>query len=164
MPGHVAGKIGIGATRNVVIRNCSLHITEDRIRGDLDHIHNLVVISITYIDGDCYISLNSIRNSLFARTCLMSRTAYKGMKIEWYEDECSWQLSQPIRPVKEVAAPAKKKSAPLVNRFQMLGLDGDDSEDAGDDNESDNATATSEMTKLSINRRTPWDAASTVAA
>jgi hypothetical protein len=73
LPGHVAGKIGIGATRNLIIRRCGSQHTEEAIRDDLEHIHNLVVISINFAGGDCYIRTNSVHNAMFARTCMMSR-------------------------------------------------------------------------------------------
>ena len=120
----------LGATRNLLLRGIHPDITEQRIRDDLDHIHNIVVISVAFKDGDAYISLNSINNSLFARTCMMSRVTYKGMKIEWYPDECS----QPLPKVqyaskdtrKENLAPQPKKHGSAMNRFHMLNLDGDD--------------------------------------
>ena len=119
-----------GATRNVIVRGIHPSITEERIREDLDHIHNLVVISISFKHGDAYISLNSINNALFARTCMMSRAAYKGMKIEWYSDECSKPLQEILHAPKKVkqAAPQPKKFASAMNRFQMLNMDGTESD------------------------------------
>lgn len=73
LPGHVANKIGNGATRNIVIRRCNLTITEKMIREDLDHIHNIVVLKVEFIGGSCYIGTNSVHNALFARTCMISR-------------------------------------------------------------------------------------------
>ena len=73
LPGHVANKIGIGATRNLVIRRCDAKHTEESVRDDLEHIHNLVVIRVTFADGNCCISTNSVHNAMFARTCMMSR-------------------------------------------------------------------------------------------
>lgn len=73
LPGHVANKVGIGATRNLVIYNCSPKHTEEKIREDLEHIHNLIVIKVTFSGGNCYISTNSVHNAMFARTCMMSR-------------------------------------------------------------------------------------------
>jgi len=74
LPGHVANKISIGATRNLVIRNRTPKHTEDAIRDDLEHIHNLVVISVLIDGQNVYVSTNSVHNSMFARTCMMSRT------------------------------------------------------------------------------------------
>jgi hypothetical protein len=41
------------------------------------------VLDIYFRGGDALISTNSIHNALFARTCMMSRTAYKGLRIDW---------------------------------------------------------------------------------
>ena len=126
-----------GATRNVIVRGIHPSITEERIREDLDHIHNLVVISISFKFGDAYISLNSINNALFARTCMMSRATYKGMKIEWYSDECSQPLPKMQHPRKKAkqAAPQPKKFASTMNRFQMLNTDGTENDSEETDEE-----------------------------
>jgi hypothetical protein len=73
LPGHVANKIAIGATRNLVIQNRSPKHTEEMIRDDLEHIHNLVVINVSFSGQNAYISTNSVHNAMFARTCMMSR-------------------------------------------------------------------------------------------
>lgn len=73
LPGHVASKIGSGASRNLVIHRCDPRLTEAAIRDDLEHIHNLVVIKVELMGGNCYIKTNSVHNALFARTCMMSR-------------------------------------------------------------------------------------------
>lgn len=121
----MANKIGIGATRNLIIRNVHPNITAERIREDLDHIHNLIVIDISFQNGNVHVSLNSVHNSLFSRTCMMSRAVYKGMRIEWYADECAQPLPKmPQPPKKENVAQPMKKVSTTVNRFQMLNLDG----------------------------------------
>lgn len=71
LPGHVAHKIYGGATRNFVIRNIGLKHTENSIRDDLDHIHNLVVIKLTFKGQDVHVSTNSVHNAIIARTCMM---------------------------------------------------------------------------------------------
>lgn len=68
---QVANKVGIGATRNLVIRNASPKHTEEMIREDLEHIHNLVVISVRVTGASVHISTNSVHNAMFARTCMM---------------------------------------------------------------------------------------------
>jgi hypothetical protein len=88
----VSNKIAGGATRNLVVRGVAGKLTAAQIRDHLDHIHNLVVVDISFQNGDAYISTNSIHNALFARTCMMSRTAYKGLRIEYYPDECAAPL------------------------------------------------------------------------
>ena len=156
LPGHVANKIGIGATRNMVIRNANPNITEDRIRDDLDHIHNLIIIGIVFKSGDIFIELNSVHNSLFARTCMMSRAAYKGMRIEWYPDECAQPLPRPhisARKENVASSPAKKATAP-VNRFQML-MDG--TEDGSSEDEDHAGTTLSDFSNLNINARSSWN-------
>ncbi|EEH19699.2 hypothetical protein PABG_01958 [Paracoccidioides brasiliensis Pb03] len=134
LPGHVAGKLANGASRNLVIRSVHPNLTEARIRGDLEHIHNLIVIDITFERGNAYISTNSVHNALFARTCMMSRLAYKGMKIEYYPDECAGPLPKVQYVPKKVApAPPVRKAAPMTNRFQMLNMDGEDDSEEEDD-------------------------------
>lgn len=63
----------MGATRNLVIRKCSPMHTEEAIRDDLEHIHNLVVVRVSFDGQNTYISTNSVHNAIFARTCMMSR-------------------------------------------------------------------------------------------
>ena len=71
LPGHVANQIGMGATRNMVVRSANTRHTEESIRDDLEHIHNLVVIYVRFTGRDAHISTNSVHNSMFARTCMM---------------------------------------------------------------------------------------------
>ena len=163
LPGHVANKIGIGATRNLVIRNVHSNVTEERLREDLDHIHNLVVIDIIFQSANVYLQLNSIHNSLFARSCMMSRSTYKGMKIEWYPDECAQPLPKPSSiPNKENKPPSPtKKPGVMINRFEMLNLDGDSTQSSSE--EDDESAILQDLSKLHINRSSAWNAP-TVAA
>lgn len=163
LPGHVANKIGIGATRNLIIRNVHPNITEERLREDLDHIHNLIIIDITFQGVDAYLQLNSIHNSLFARTCMMSRAGYKGMKIEWYPDECAQPLPkiQYLSKKENMVPPPAKKANAMMNRFQMLNLDGDGTEDGSE--EDNEATILSDISSMHISHSSPWNA-HTVAA
>ncbi|EPE30191.1 hypothetical protein GLAREA_12914 [Glarea lozoyensis ATCC 20868] len=126
LPGHVANKITIGATRNLVIQNRTPKHTEELIRDHLEHIHNLIVIKIGFRDQNVHISTNSVHNAMFARTCLMSRAIYKGSKIEWDEDECAAPLERPQQFQRENTVPKKKKEAPRMNRFQLLHTDDDE--------------------------------------
>ena len=104
---------------------------EPQIRNDMEHIHNLVIIDVRVRSGDAYISMNSVHNALFARTCMMSRKEYKGCKIEFFPDECDVPLPpgqakrQYSRKVSGQSEPVKKK-APITNRFDMLNIDGTD--------------------------------------
>ncbi|THC90822.1 hypothetical protein EYZ11_009708 [Aspergillus tanneri] len=130
LPPFVRAKINNGASRNLVIYNVNPNITEWLIRKDLEHIHNLIVVSVKFKNRNAYISTNSVHNALFARSCMMSRLTYKGMKIAFYHDECSSPLPKaPSGPKKEAQGLLKKPPAP--NRFQLLSLadeDGSDSE------------------------------------
>lgn len=66
----------------------------------------------------------------------MSRAVYKGMKIEWYPDECAQPLPKVQHvPKKESVPVTSKKLNPMVNRFQMLNMDG--TEDGSEDDEDD---------------------------
>ncbi|KAH8596845.1 hypothetical protein B0O99DRAFT_618775 [Bisporella sp. PMI_857] len=138
LPSHVANKVSIGATRNLIIRNRTPRHTEDSIRNDLEHIHNLVVIKIAFMGQNIYVSTNSVHNSMFARTCLMSRVLYKGSKIDWDVDECAKPLVTPERPHSKVVAVQKKETS-LMNRFQLLNMDttGDGSSDTNDGDDDD---------------------------
>ncbi|KAK3703801.1 hypothetical protein LTR37_014247 [Vermiconidia calcicola] len=122
---HISNKIANGATRNIVVHSAvEKGFTESQIRADMDHIHNLIIIDISFRNGSAYVSMNSIHNALFARTCMMSRTTYKGCKIEFVRDECDIPL--PVRsfaPKNLAPEPAKKKAA-ITNRFDMLNMDG----------------------------------------
>ena len=164
LPGHVASKISTGASRNLIVRGVHRSITEQRLREDLDHIHNLVVISVFYNNGNAYLSLNSVHNALFARTCMMSRAMYKGMKIEWYPDECALPLpKQQWVPRKESALnPIIRPNHTFnLNRFQMLNMDG--TEDGSDDEIRESETESSIMltdgfSAMKMNHRSPWNA------
>ncbi|KAK3374987.1 hypothetical protein B0H63DRAFT_262777 [Podospora didyma] len=130
LPGHVAGKIASGASRNLVIRRYDGRHTEQNIRDDLEHIHNLVVVKMEFVGGSCYISTNSVHNAIYARLCMMSRFKYKGTKIEWDVDECAQPYDMrtlQTKPRKE-NLPQKKVAPTVANRFQLLHLD-DDEED-----------------------------------
>ena len=126
---HIKNKIANGATRNILIRSAlEKGLTEARIRDDMEHIHNLVIIDVKFHGSDAYVSMNSIHNALFARTCMMSRSTYKGCKIEFIRDECDVALPLRTYTAKTVGAEKKvKKSEPAIrNRFDMLNIDGAD--------------------------------------
>ncbi|KAI0199697.1 hypothetical protein F4808DRAFT_431763 [Astrocystis sublimbata] len=136
MPTHIANKVAVGATRNLVIRRCGAAHTEDSVREDLDHIHNLIVIGVEFIGGSCYIKTNSVHNAMFARTCMMSRAKYKGSKIEWGVDECDLPIEvnqkTSAQPIPEKVAPLKAAAPSKRNRFDMLRLDDDDNQESDD--------------------------------
>ncbi|PLN79716.1 hypothetical protein BDW42DRAFT_186549 [Aspergillus taichungensis] len=131
LPPYVRAKVRNGASRNLVIYNVKPNVTEEYIRRDLDHIHNLIVITVTFKLGNAYISTNSIHNALFARSCMMSRLTYKGMRIGFTPDECTGPLVKaPTGPRSEVQA-AVKKPAAIPNRFQLLSME--EADDDGND-------------------------------
>ncbi|KAF1831367.1 hypothetical protein BDW02DRAFT_505440 [Decorospora gaudefroyi] len=125
VPPHVSNKIANGATRNLVVRGVAGKVTADQIRDHLDHIHNLIVVDVYFKNGDAYISTNSVHNALFARTCMMSRTAYKGTRVEYFPDECAGPLPRPAKT--HTPTPhASTKPAPMVNQYAILGTGSDD--------------------------------------
>ncbi|KAI0550210.1 hypothetical protein F4679DRAFT_543362 [Xylaria curta] len=136
LPGHVASKIVSGATRNLIIRRCGAHHTEDSVREDLEHIHNLIVVGVEFVGGSCYIKTNSVHNAMFARTCMMSRAKYKGSKIEWDVDECDkpFEITQKTstKSLPRRSPPTKTPVASTRNRFAMLRLDDDDNHESDD--------------------------------
>lgn len=126
---HIGNKIANGATRNILIHSAlEKGLTEPRIRDDMEHIHGLVIIDVAFRGSDAYVSMNSIHNALFARTCMMSRTTYKGCKIEFVRDECDVPLPSKAYVPKAIGAKKKAKKAGLAidNRFGMLNIDGAD--------------------------------------
>jgi hypothetical protein len=131
-----------GASRNLVIRNVNPNITEAFIRQHLDHIHNLVVIDIQFSQGNAYISTNSVHNAMFARSCMMSRTAYKRMRIEFSLDECIrpfpkveiYQKSNG-KTVESPPKPAKKPTKPQPNRFESLSVENSGESDVSTDSD-----------------------------
>ncbi|KAK0670614.1 hypothetical protein QBC41DRAFT_363847 [Cercophora samala] len=125
LPGHMARKISSGASRNIVIMNYASQHTEEVIREDLDHIHNLVVIKVRFISGNCHIELNSVHNAIYARTCMLSRMKYKGRKIQFDVDECAQPYPAPM-VLKTKEAPQPKRQSSLSNRFQALHVDDSD--------------------------------------
>ncbi|KAL5114419.1 hypothetical protein ACEQ8H_007674 [Pleosporales sp. CAS-2024a] len=131
VPSHVAKRIANGATRNLVVRGGASKLTEMQIRDHLDHIHNLVLVNITFHNGDVYIVTNSIHNALFARTCMMSRTAYKSLRIEHVPDECA----APIPCIKASIStpPANLKTKPITNTYAVLSTGSDCDPDSEDD-------------------------------
>jgi len=71
---------------------------------------------------------------------MMSRATYKGLRIEWSPDECSQDLPKAQYISKKANPPPPiKKLNPMINRFQMLNIDG--TEDGSDDGEEDDLTS-----------------------
>lgn len=128
--------ISRGATRNLLLSKVPPTLTEARIRDDLDHIHNLHVEKIEMKGSSILVNLNSVCVALFARTCLMSRSSYKGVKIEFAVDECAGKLPTPKR--KDFERKKVQEKATPSNRFNILATteDGEnEEEDAGEEEE-----------------------------
>ena len=128
----MSNKIANGASRNLVVRGAAGKFTADEIRDHLDHIHNLVVVDIFFRNGDVYVSTNSIHNALFARTCMMSRTAYKGLRIEWYPDECAVALPRPTLTLQPPVPSVPVKPRQVSNPYSLLDTGSDLSSDSED--------------------------------
>ena len=144
--GHILNKIVNGATRNIVIHSAiEKGLTETMTRDDMEHIHNLTIIDIVFRAGDAYVSTNSIHNALFARTCMMSRSAYKGCKIEFFQDECDVPLPPSRQPVRMPIADTLRKKPQITNRFDMLNMDGSDG-NSDQENRTPSETASDEQT------------------
>jgi hypothetical protein len=133
---YIKQNIDHGASRNLVIRRVHPNVTAALIRDHLEHIHNLIVIDVKFSQGNVFIGTNSVHNAMFARSCMMSRNTYRGMKIEFCPDECAQPLPRIEKVPKFKPKSSAKAMAPLPNRFQMLSMDGsEDSNDAEDDDD-----------------------------
>ncbi|KAK8172301.1 hypothetical protein BKA80DRAFT_318105 [Phyllosticta citrichinensis] len=121
--GALAKKIKFGATRVLCLRNAVGFINEQRIRDDMEHIHNLVIVNIKPCGHDMFVECSSILAAEFARTCMMSRIPYRGFRIESFPDGCA---QDPIFLPGFTVSPAKDKSLPRRNNiYSVLALDED---------------------------------------
>ena len=122
----------IGHSRNLVLRGAAGRLTENKIRNDMDHIHNLVITAVIAHGSDVFISTNSVGGAQFAQTCMRSRKEYKPFRIEWYPDECDDPLPQQSK-----AAPAPVRSPKTMvvptNRFDLLEVDSDQDNSESED-------------------------------
>ncbi|KAH7313288.1 hypothetical protein B0I35DRAFT_434801 [Stachybotrys elegans] len=118
----LTNKIRSGASRNLVIWRCDPNLTEESVREDLDHIHNLVVIKVAFVRGDCFISTNSVTSAISARSCMMTRLKYKRSRIDWAADECARPIEKLMSPRRYVSSPvvAQQSALSLANRFDLL--------------------------------------------
>ncbi|KAF2632471.1 hypothetical protein BU25DRAFT_454789 [Macroventuria anomochaeta] len=130
VPHHISNKIAGGASRNLIVSGVAGRVTEEQIRDQLDHIHNLVVVDIHFLNGDAYISTNSIHNALFARTCMMSRTIYKGTRIDWAPDECAAPLPQPSMRTRLPVMRVPSIPLSMTNTYALLDTGSDIDSDA----------------------------------
>ena len=102
------------------MRGLAGKVTEEQIRDHLDHIHNLVVVDVYFRGRDVHISINSIHNALFARTCMMSRTAYKGTRFDWAPDECAAPLPPPAMKARPLDMPPPPSQLSTKNTYAIL--------------------------------------------
>lgn len=102
------------------MRGLAGRVTEEQIRDHLDHIHNLVVVDVYFRGRDVHISINSIHNALFARTCMMSRTIYKGMRFDWAPDECAAPLPPPAMKARPLDMPPPASQLSTKNTYAIL--------------------------------------------
>ena len=125
-----------------MIRAGTTRLTEERVRVDMDHIHNLVIIAVVCQGQDMYVSTNSVNNAMFARSCMSSRTAYKGLRIDWYPDECADPIPQ--QPVAPPAMKPQKAQPPNPNRFNLLLVD-EDEDGSGSHGSQDGSSGVSDV-------------------
>ena len=143
---NIMSAISRGATRNLLLSKVTPTLTEDRIREDLDHIHNLHVEKIEIQGGSVVVNLNSVCVALFARTCLMSRSSYKGVRIEFAVDECAGKLPAPKR--KDIERKRVQGKVFPNNRFDVLAMSwGDDDQEANQENGSDGEFSSDDATE-----------------
>lgn len=114
------------------MRGVAGKVTEEQIRDHLDHIHNLVVLDVYFQNRDAYILTNSIQNALIARTCMMSRSVYKGARFDWALDECAAPLPQPGVKTRLPSMRVPPLPLPVMNTYAPL--------DNGSEIESDSQT------------------------
>ena len=137
---HIVSKMTRGATRNLLIRNAANNgLTEQRIRSDMEHISNLVIIEVKWRGADACVHTNSVGQAITARACMISRNAYKGC-VEFLADECDVPLPQRI--VQKTMAPTVEVRknpgrTPLPNRFGLLNTEGTES-DSDEENQDPN--------------------------
>lgn len=134
VPNHVVTKVASGASRNLVVRGVVGRVTADEIREQLDHIYNLVLVDVSFVNGDALVSTNSIDNALFSGTCMMSRSTYKGVKIDWALDECAAPLPQTRPKPRTPPTVALRRPTPTMNHYALLDTDSNlDSESESDE-------------------------------
>ncbi|KAH7045849.1 hypothetical protein B0J12DRAFT_668864 [Macrophomina phaseolina] len=119
--------ISNGATRILRLCNAVRILTEQVIREDMEHIHNLVILQIKVEGNDMIIHTNSIQNCGFARTCMMSRMPYRLLKINFVPDVCAEPLPQRVHPnlCKGVRSTSQRRVKPQkpTNLYEILNDD-----------------------------------------
>lgn len=124
LKGYLAHRIfRRGATRNLLLHNVKSGISVEMIQNDLDHIHGLEVISVAFIENNTLLSLNSVSHAITARTCMMSRLKYKGLRIDFAPDECDQSLPETYIKPEPVSSASSVRAPVAQNRFQLLKLE-----------------------------------------
>lgn len=150
----MSNKISSGVTRNLFLRNVNDRISEEGLRNDLEHIHNLVIISVSFRGQNAYVSTNSVNNAMFARTCMMSRAIYRGVQIEFFEDACSAPIPRQASAVKKENVPAKLQRISSANRFNLLNAD--ESEDGSQDEHGEEESTISYLPNYKRSQSASW--------
>ncbi|EED20544.1 conserved hypothetical protein [Talaromyces stipitatus ATCC 10500] len=136
-----------GATRNLIIHNANPNITSALIREHLEHIHNLIIVDIRFNHSNSSVCIctNSVHNAMFARSCMRSRAAYKGMRIDFGVDECAAPYSELSATAAEYHVSASTqgrvwgrrdlqkqgtRARSVSNRFGLLSLESDGGTDS----------------------------------
>lgn len=124
---YVGRKIAAGASRNLVLRNAARIVDIAEMRHHMEHIHKFYIIDVVTRGKDVFVYTNSVHNALFARTCMLSRKPYKGLRIEFFPDECA----APLPATKPHPAASRTPSGASViqtpdNLFELLSLDSDE--------------------------------------
>jgi hypothetical protein len=137
---YIIDKMSQGATRNLLIRNAANNgLTEQRIRNDMEHISNLVIIAVKWRGSDACVHTNSVGHAITARACMISRNAYKGC-VDFLADECDVPLPQRVVQ-KSMTLPVEVKKnfrrPALPNRFGLLNTEGTEA-DSDEENQDPN--------------------------
>lgn len=64
---------------------------------------------------------------------MMSRTAYKGLRIDYYPDECAAPLPRPAMKVHVTPSSAALKPKPITNAYALLDTGSDDESESEDE-------------------------------
>jgi hypothetical protein len=137
---YIIDKMSQGATRNLLIRNAANNgLTEQRIRSDMEHISNLVIIAVKWRGSDACVHTSSVGHAITARACMISRNAYKGC-VDFLADECDVPLPQRVVQ-KSMPPPVEVKKnfgrTALPNRFGLLNTEGTEA-DSDEENQDPN--------------------------
>jgi len=152
---YIVDKMSRGATRNLLIRNAANNgLTEQRIRSDMEHISNLVIIEVKWRGADACVHTNSVGHATTARACMISRNAYKGC-VEFLADECDVPLPQRVIQKTMPSTVETKKNFgrnSLPNRFGLLNTEGTEA-DSDEENQDPNSDSSDDGYLASVHPR-----------